>query len=162
MIYNDKLKYRIADFIASSGQIIVECIDLDYKITIDLPITNGKYLEGKELDTYIRGFIPTWVVDRSINIRNGISNEDYFHTLVIKSQEEKQILKENEIRARRDAALKDCDWTMLSDTGFTEKQLEKFAQYRQALRDVPQQPGFPDDVTWPTVTGEWPNRKEMN
>jgi len=23
------------------------------------------------------------------------------------------------------------------------------ATYRQALRDVPQQAGFPDDVTWP-------------
>lgn len=162
MIYNDKLEYRIADFIAASGQIIVECVDLDYKITIDLPITDGKYLEGKELDTYIRGFIPTWVVDRSINIKNGISNEDYFHALVNKSEEEEKILKENKIRVRRDAALKDCDWTMLSDAGITEKQLEKFKQYRQALRDVPQQPGFPDIVTWPTVTGEWPNRKGMN
>jgi hypothetical protein len=162
MIYNDKLEYRVVDFIASSGQIIVECVGLNYKVTIDLPITDGKYLEGKELDTYIRGFIPTWVVDRSMNIKNGISNEDYFHALVNKSEEEKQISKENEIRARRDTALKDCDYTMLPDAGVTEKQLEKFLQYRQALRDVPQQPGFPDNVIWPTVTGEWPNRKGMN
>lgn len=25
------------------------------------------------------------------------------------------------------------------------------AQYTQALRDVPQQPGFPDDVVWPIL-----------
>jgi hypothetical protein len=162
MIYNDKLEYQVVDFIASSGQIIVECAGLNYKVTIDLPITDGKYLEGKELDTYIRGFIPTWVVDRSMNIKNGISNEDYFYALVNKTEEEKQISKENEIRARRDAALFACDYTMLPDAGVTEKQLEKFKQYRQALRDVPQQPGFPEIVTWPTVTGEWPNRKGMN
>ena len=50
------------------------------------------------------------------------------------------------VRADRDKRLADTDWTQVADA-----QVDKavWATYRQALRDVPAQAGFPHDVTWP-------------
>jgi hypothetical protein len=51
-------------------------------------------------------------------------------------------------RARRNFMLADTDYWMLSDTPEpTQAQLD----YRQALRDVPQQSGFPQNIEWPTL-----------
>jgi hypothetical protein len=61
----------------------------------------------------------------------------------VPTQEEKVAI----IRAERDALLAATDWTQLPDV--PEAIREAYAVYRQALRDVPQQAGFPDDVEWP-------------
>jgi len=50
------------------------------------------------------------------------------------------------VRNDRDQRLKDSDWTQLSDST-ADKQA--WATYRQALRDVPTQTGFPWSVEWP-------------
>jgi len=49
-------------------------------------------------------------------------------------------------RATRDDLLKATDHYGLSDVSMTDA----MAAYRQALRDVPQQAGFPQTITWPT------------
>jgi hypothetical protein len=54
--------------------------------------------------------------------------------------------KPGEIRAQRNRLLAACDWTQLPDAQCDQT---AWAAYRQALRDIPQQPGFPTDVTWP-------------
>lgn len=50
------------------------------------------------------------------------------------------------VRSERDQKLKDTDWMGLSDVTMSTE----WATYRQALRDVPAQSGFPNSVTWPT------------
>ena len=50
------------------------------------------------------------------------------------------------IRDQRDALLTASDWTQASDAPVDRS---AWATYRQALRDVPDQAGFPDNVTWP-------------
>lgn len=47
----------------------------------------------------------------------------------------------------RDTLLRRCDWTQLSDVVRTDAQA--WVDYRQALRDVPSQVGFPFDIIWP-------------
>ena len=49
-------------------------------------------------------------------------------------------------RAKRDDLLKETDHFGLSDVTMTDA----MTAYRQALRDVPQQAGFPQTITWPT------------
>jgi hypothetical protein len=51
-----------------------------------------------------------------------------------------------EIRAKRDQLLAASDWTQVLDAPVDQ---DAWAAYRQALRDVPQQEGFPTDVAWP-------------
>lgn len=54
---------------------------------------------------------------------------------------------ERNIRDRRDVLLSQCDWTQVADAPVDQA---AWATYRQSLRDVPQQAGFPYNVTWPT------------
>jgi hypothetical protein len=61
----------------------------------------------------------------------------------VPTQEEKAAT----IHAERDALLAATDWTQLPDV--PEAIREAYAVYRQALRDIPQQVGFPDVVEWP-------------
>jgi len=58
--------------------------------------------------------------------------------------------KSSEIRKQRNELLSDTDWTQLNDVSPTVSQ--QYANYRQALRDMPQQSGFPWNITWPNVT----------
>lgn len=53
-----------------------------------------------------------------------------------------------EIRDERNKLLTECDWTQALDTPTAVR--NAWAAYRQALRDVPQQPGFPTNINWPT------------
>ena len=50
------------------------------------------------------------------------------------------------IREDRNARLSACDWTQLADAPVDDL---AWATYRQSLRDVPLQAGFPWDVNWP-------------
>ena len=49
------------------------------------------------------------------------------------------------VRAERDALLAATDWMALSDVTMSEA----WATYRQALRDITSQEGFPASVDWP-------------
>ena len=51
------------------------------------------------------------------------------------------------MRKERDKKLTETDWTQLTDAPVNSA---LWATYRQALRDVPTQSGFPWEVTWPT------------
>ena len=51
-----------------------------------------------------------------------------------------------DVRADRTARLAACDWTQLADAPVNSL---AWANYRQALRDIPKQPGFPWAVEWP-------------
>lgn len=55
----------------------------------------------------------------------------------------------HEIRSKRNALLSDCDW-MFSLTDRPVANKEAWATYRQALRDITKQEGFPSNVIWPT------------
>lgn len=52
------------------------------------------------------------------------------------------------IRSQREGLLMASDWTQLPDVPQATKEL--WATYRQALRDITGQSGFPQSVTWPT------------
>jgi len=54
-------------------------------------------------------------------------------------------------RAKRDRLLSATDWTQIPDAPLTADQKAAYAAYRQALRDVPQQAGFPGVIEWPVV-----------
>jgi len=51
----------------------------------------------------------------------------------------------------RDRLLTGSDWTQLPDAPLTAAQKAAWAVYRQLLRDVTKQAGFPASVAWPPV-----------
>ena len=58
----------------------------------------------------------------------------------------KMTIAAGRVRAERDDLLKASDWRVLPGAPDSDG----WISYRQALRDVPQQLGFPFDVIWPT------------
>lgn len=50
-------------------------------------------------------------------------------------------------RKERNRLLAASDWTQIADAPVDHA---AWAVYRQALRDVPEQAGFPENVIWPT------------
>lgn len=55
------------------------------------------------------------------------------------------------VRAGRDTLLSRSDWTQIADTPLSEEERAAWAAYRTELRDIPDQVGFPDDVSWPAT-----------
>lgn len=49
------------------------------------------------------------------------------------------------VRKQRDTRLQETDWWALSDRTMTPEQ----AAYRQSLRDITDQYGFPHNIDWP-------------
>ena len=55
-------------------------------------------------------------------------------------------ITEAEARGQRDSLLAASDWTQVADAPVDQS---AWATYRQALRDVPEQAGFPGEIVWP-------------
>lgn len=53
------------------------------------------------------------------------------------------------VRQSRDDKLKECDWIVIKNLELNANIPGVWEVYRQALRDVPTQSGFPWTVTWP-------------
>jgi hypothetical protein len=64
---------------------------------------------------------------------------------LVASQEPERLA--SQMRQERNTLLSDCDWTQVSDAPVNQV---AWQTYRQALRDVTSQEGFPYSVTWPT------------
>lgn len=70
-------------------------------------------------------------------------------TVSSKTAEEQQAYTDRlaaSARSKRDSLLAETDWMALSDVTMSAE----MATYRQALRDITDQQGFPSSVTWPT------------
>lgn len=65
------------------------------------------------------------------------------------TEEEKRAKKEAEVRAQRDALIAKTDYLLAPDYPISDADLAKIKSYRQALRDVPGQEGFPENIVWP-------------
>lgn len=58
---------------------------------------------------------------------------------------ERDAAKASEVRSQRAALLAETDWMGMSDVAMPPK----IVAYRQALRTIPNQAGFPHNITWP-------------
>ena len=76
-----------------------------------------------------------------------------FAAYVAPTQEELDAALAAEVRADRDGRLTEVDaiaGNALRWAALDAETQAAWATYRQALLDVPQQDGFPNDITWPT------------
>ena len=75
-------------------------------------------------------------------------NAGVFSLIPFSATPEQHKVKAIEVREARDLLIAKSDWTQCADINQATK--DKWAPYRKALRDVPQQVGFPFSVVWPT------------
>lgn len=52
-------------------------------------------------------------------------------------------------RKARNALIAETDYLLEADYPISKAEKAKWTTYRQALRDVPEQPGFPYEIVWP-------------
>ena len=52
-------------------------------------------------------------------------------------------------RTARDKLLVDTNWTQMDDAPLSSEDKESMRKYRQALRDITAQTGFPQEIKWP-------------
>tara|TARA_R100000081_G_C4810407_1_gene170703 strand:- start:5 stop:514 length:510 start_codon:yes stop_codon:yes gene_type:complete len=96
-----------------------------------------KYVVGpKFTDTTDEEGNVTSAADNEANYRAGVDAEAAYN-----------------IRQSRNQRLAECDWTQLADQPFSAEDQAAWADYRQALRDLPDSEEFPHDVTWPEKPG---------
>jgi len=75
-------------------------------------------------------------------------------TVTKAEQEQAYTARKNEeaataTRAERDKLIASCDWMAIKAFEAGTGVATEWATYRQALRDVSAQAGFPNDITWP-------------
>lgn len=104
------------------------------------------------LDAYLAQYVPSYLWDRQ-NAERMVVEADTTGTVGSSFVDEvvEEVAAEDNVRADRNTRLAVTDWTQLPDAQLTDEQKAAWATYRQALRDIPSQEGFPDSVTFPTA-----------
>lgn len=70
---------------------------------------------------------------------------------IIQNPEPDDSMVAEAVRDKRDNLIGETDYYLMPDYPSNPQNLEELKVYRQALRDVPKQEGFPRDVRWPDV-----------
>jgi hypothetical protein len=74
--------YKILEFKESDGLLVIAFAEGAAPTAIEIPIKDGLYITGKDLEDYINGFIPTWHIERLAKINSGVSNANEIKALV--------------------------------------------------------------------------------
>ena len=86
--------------------------------------------------------------ERSAQLVDGAWQEQWIESDATSEQiTQRTTLKANDVRTERNEKLAATDWTQLADQSSIAA---NWTAYRQSLRDVPSQSGFPFTVTWPS------------
>jgi hypothetical protein len=87
-------------------------------------------------------------LERTAILKDGIWVEKWLEIPATDKQiQERTTACANDARQKRNQLLARCDWTQLADASTPAS--ASWVAYRQGLRDVPEQRGFPWNITWP-------------
>ena len=104
-------------------------------------------IDGKWYTHYIAGPVfHDYVDDKGVT---HTAAEQYEAYCFDKDAAQKQVVRED-----RNKRLAECDWTQLADSPLDPDGKLAWQLYRETLRMVPEQPGFPWNVEWPPKPGE--------
>lgn len=137
----------------STGQVMTESefraahpnTSFPQQLTVEL-------LDGFDADPVLNGAQPSAGRYQTV-ARDGVEevNGKWFTKFVLVDMDADAIAavdaqQATSVRNSRDEKLKSTDWTQVDDAPVDKA---AWATYRQALRDIPAQAGFPWDVNWP-------------
>ena len=94
-------------------------------------------------DERIDGALPDITLGGMIRVDNNLILDEALLEESVKAIDD---IKAEEVRSQRTGILRTTDWMGLSDVTMSAA----WATYRQELRDIPEQEGFPNTVVWPT------------
>jgi len=96
-------------------------------------------IDGKWYTKYVLGPVFADTTDETGNVTSATQHETAYKAM-------KDAEQAKNVRQTRDTKLVDTDWTQVADAPVDKA---VWATYRQALRDVTTQSGFPWTITWP-------------
>lgn len=110
-----------------------------------------------QIDYYIlyEGERPiTTIFERIIQGPHQLIDGKWYTSWVVESFTEEEIkyatnIKKQDIRRQRDIMLQETDWVVIKSKELNEEVPLYWITYRQELRDITNQLGFPYDVIWP-------------
>ena len=116
------------------------------------PLTND-VIESLGYTTVKATAVPSITLPYESAVRDGIEEKDGEWVekwkVVTATTDEKAIIDRDaavDVRSNRENRLRETDWAAGSDLTMSDE----MKTYRQDLRDVPAQAGFPHTITWPT------------
>jgi hypothetical protein len=128
---------------------VYDTLGIDPVFPTPKPDTTGDYKvvvrDGVEQDAN-NNWVQKWV-ERDMfsdTTEDGVTTTKAEHEAAYQARLDADAAKA--VRAERDQKLKDTDWMGLSDVTMSAE----WAAYRQGLRDISLQDGFPHTITWPT------------
>lgn len=77
-----------------------------------------------------------------------VDQGDYYEAVPVPEPTEQELA--SMVRSQRDSKLSATDYLVVPDYPISTEDLEAVKVYRQALRDIPEQSGFPKNVQWPS------------
>lgn len=127
--------YKVVSFNKMSGQLMIEVAKELPPIPIDVPIRDGLYITGAELDAHIKGFIPVDFINRQLQINNGVANADALLALVQTTEvvEVPTIKSQAQIQAEANEAM----WRQLKFEQDVAKVLVKFGLLQSDPTTIP-------------------------
>ena len=127
---------------------VYDTLGIDPVLETPKPETTGDYKvvvrDGAEQDAN-NNWVQAWV-ERDMfsdTTEDGVTTTKAEHEAAYQARLDTEAAER--VRSERDQKLKDTDWMGMSDVTMSTE----WATYRQALRDVPSQAGFPNTITWP-------------
>jgi len=119
---------------------------------ISVPIVDGAYITGIDLDNYIMSFSP--ITNQPLPSIGAIANNpDQIQKLVNNKIYKKinNVNKTSELIKLRNFLLNNSDWTQIPDSynKLTDEDKLLYKEYRQNLRDITKQKGWPNNIDWP-------------
>lgn len=85
----------------------------------------------------------------AVNDKNGDKIATTVEAIPELTEAEKKAQKEAAARSTRDYYLTMTDYLVVNDYPITNEEREQVLEYRQALRDIPQDRAFPEGIVWP-------------
>lgn len=89
-----------------------------------------------------------------------VDQGDYYEAVPVPEPTEQELA--SMVRSQRDAKLSDTDYLVVPDYPISPEDLEAVKAYRQALRDITEQSGFPKNVQWPVEPQFLSAKKKKN
>jgi len=99
-------------------------------------------IDGKWYTKYVLGPVFVDTTDETGNVTSATQHETAYKAV-------KDAEQAKSVRQSRDDKLKETDWIVIKNLELNANIPGKWEVYRQALRDIPAQSGFPWTVTWP-------------
>ena len=145
----------------TTGAVITESeFRAEYPNTSFPQVLTTEIIEDFGYDPVLEGPQPDLIPPYQYAQRDGVvevNGQWFTHYIAVTPDDEQKAAMDAAqaavVRTERNKRLADCDWTQLEDSPLSPDGKGAWALYRETLRKVPEQPGFPWNVEWPPQPG---------